>query len=146
MKNLIMLTLLIFGIQAQAATASVILKSVTFVGFAPPEVAGKYTTQILSNGSVELIDNKDKKTVMLKLSAAATKNLINKIKSIKVEELQGEDGPGCMDAPLKMIIANINGQDVTLKSTMNCIEKSMSSAYEVNEIMDSTESLASRLK
>ncbi len=145
MKSIITMVLMLVSINSMAAT-SVLLKSRLFIGFAPVEYQGVYSTSILSNGVVEYEDNKGKITKVMTLSKEAVKILTNRINNLKISELQGEDGAQCMDAPGSENSAFVHGTEVKIKTVIGCIEKSMPDALSLNSILDAADTLARTLK
>ncbi len=144
MKKLLFIALVACVAQAQAATSVLIEKS-THVGFAPPQYQGVFKVQILSDGTIQKVDNKQKVTKFAKLSAAAIKNLSQQISALDVGELQGEDGPLCSDAPMRKTKVIKNSQEIIIKENISCNSKEMSSAYNLNSVIDSADALSSAL-
>lgn len=143
MKKLLFVALVTCMAQAQAA--SVLIESSMNVGFAPPGSQGTFKVQILSDGTLQKVDNKQKTTKFAKLSAAAVKSLNQQIAKLQIEDLQGENGPICNDAPSRKNIVIKNAQEIIIKTNIDCNTKEMSSAYNLNTIMDSADSLSSSL-
>lgn len=143
MKKLLFIALVTCVAQAQAA--SVLIESSMNVGFAPPGYQGVFKVQILSDGTIQKVDNKQKINKIAKLSAAAVKSLNQQIAKLQVGELQGEDGPLCSDAPSHQTVVIRNTEEVVIKTNISCNMKEMSSAYNLNRIMDSADTLSSAL-
>ncbi len=143
MKKLLFIALVTCIAQAQAA--SVLIESSMNVGFAPPQYQGTFKVQILSDGTIQKIDNKQKTTKFAKLSAAAVKSLNQQIATLQIGELQGEDGPLCSDAPMRKNTVMKNAEAIVIKTNVSCNAKEMSSAYNLNRIIDSADSLSSSL-
>lgn len=144
MKKLFFIALFTLTAHAQAGV-SVLIESSTHVGFAPPQYRGIFKLQILSDGTLQKIDNKQKVTKFAKLSGAAVKNLNQQIATLQIGELQGEDGPLCTDAPMRKTIVNKNAEEIVIKTNISCNTKEMSTAYNLNRIIDSAESMFSAL-
>ena len=139
--------LMALTISAQVfAAKTVLLESKELVGFAPPEYVGTYTTQIKSDGTIQYVDNKNKVIVSAKLSTKAVKQLIKEIATLEEGPLLGDEGPQCMDAPIKEIIAyKEDGRAVKIKTIVNCNTKTMNDATQLNMIIESAETLTTIL-
>ena len=61
MKKMFIIALFAGITQAQALT-TVLMESSTHVGFAPPQYSGIFKVQVLSDGTLQKIDNKQKIT------------------------------------------------------------------------------------
>jgi len=141
-----MTVLAVLFISAQTFAASnVLIEHVTHVGFAPPENVGTYSQQILVDGTVQSVDNKNKVVKIAKLSSVALKNLKSEIASLKVEALEGEDGPECEDAPSSETVVYRNAKKIEIKTQEQCRTKEMYSASTLNQVMDGASSLSSAL-
>lgn len=85
--------------NSEPLSERVIVEYTTMVGFAPPQYAGVYKFEVLSNGNVQKIDNKKN----VKQVAVLSQGIVNKIKfsidSINSGELIQPEGPLCTDAP-----------------------------------------------
>lgn len=143
MKKLLFIALVTCIAQAQAA--SVLIESSMNVGFAPPQYQGTFKVQILSDGTIQKVDNKQKTTKFAKLSAAAVKSLNQQIATLQIEDLQGEEGPLCSDAPSRQNTVIKNAKEIVIKTNISCNSKEMSSAYNLNRIIDSADSMSSAL-
>lgn len=135
MKKTLALFIFAASLNSLAAT-SVIMKHAMHAGFAPPSMQGTFTVQLLSNGDVESVNNKNVKIKFAKLSTQAVQNVVKKIVALQEQELRGEDGPRCMDAPSTETIVVKNNKEVVIKSKVSCRAKEMTSAYELNATMD----------
>ncbi len=144
MKKIFFIALIAISAHAQAGT-SVLIENTTHVGFAPPQYSGIFKVQILSDGTIQKIDNKQKVTKFAKLSAAAVKNLNQQIAKLQIGELQGEEGPLCTDAPMRKTTVIKNAEEIVIKTNISCNTKEMPTAYNLNRIIDSADSLFSAL-
>lgn len=144
MKLLVTAMVILVSLNTMAATT--LLRTSMFVGFAPPEYRGEFKTEILSNGSVEYTNNKGKVTQVMKLSKSALKNLVAQIAKFEVTQLDGEDAPVCMDAPSTRVVAVKDGQEVEIKTEFGCVPKTMYSAIELVNIIESAGLMATYLK
>jgi hypothetical protein len=134
-KILVVTTVSLFSVFAFAE--GIVLQSKTMVGFAPPEMRGTYTVQIKDNGQVLSIDNKSQKVVLAKLSKPVMKALLEKVEKLEIQDLQGEEGPGCYDAPTTEVSVFKAEKEVIIKTVVACKTKEMFSAYELNSMMNS---------
>lgn len=142
MKLLSLLFVVLFTAQSfallphKSIKLKVLLENEVHVGFAPPGKSGKYLVQVLSNGAVVAIDNKENKTFIADLSIEALESLETQISDLKVGELLGEDGPGCMDAPSNETFVYRDGEQIAIKTVLACNKKEMYSARKLIAIMD----------
>lgn len=144
MKKIFIIALIACFSQAHALT-TVLMETSTHVGFAPPQYSGIFKVQVLSDGTLQKIDNKQKTTKFAKLSSAAVKNLSQQIANLEVNDLQGEDGPMCADAPMKKVKVIKNSEEIVIKTNISCLTKEMLSAYSLIRIAESVENLSSSL-
>lgn len=123
MKISILLTLLVFASGAMAAELpeNVIVEHATHVGFAPASHRGVFKFQVLKSGVVQKIDNRNKKTVLAKLSTELTAKLVTAVNDIKSDDLKEPTTPRCTDAPTVAITARQeNGTEMTIWRRAGC--------------------------
>lgn len=117
--------------------ATTLVKSTTWVGFAPPQHQGAFTTEILSNGTIQYVNNKGIVKKMGKLSSEALQNLKAEVATLKAGDLVGEtDGPACMDAPSTYVTVYQDGVEIKTKEEAGCKEQVLPSAWKLNQVID----------
>jgi len=107
--------------ETNAPAVSILAEQVESVGFAPPDFRGVYRFTVLTDGTIQSTDNKEKTTVLGSLSADVVKGLSDVIDKIKSDELVVPTASGCMDAPsLSMQVRQSNGTQYTIWKNQAC--------------------------
>jgi|GEM_PF-6185014 len=107
-----------------SAGPKILAETIRTVGYAPPEYVGNYRFQILSDGNVVSIDNKNTSKYLGILNS----DLIKKLKET-ISEIPGNltlkrpiGQPECMDAPSSItVIYKNNAQSILIAENYNCI-------------------------
>lgn len=123
MKISILFTMLVLATGAMAAELpeNVIVEHTTHVGFAPENHRGVFKFQVLKTGVVQKINNKNKKTVLVKLSTELTTKIASAVNNIKSDDLKEPNTPRCMDAPSLAITARQeNGTEMVIWRRAGC--------------------------
>ncbi len=140
MKEFVALMLLgmSFAASAESLPRDVVAAYIANVQFAPPERRGEHKMLFLSSGDVQKVDNKNKVTLMAKLSPKLIKNLIALNDQIKSDELTQPTSPACTDAPsLRTVVQQTNGKIIVVWRRINCRDSNATdaAANEVSEIV-----------
>lgn len=120
--------LLVFCLTHVAAHANaepkILAESKRFVGFAPPEYAGEYRFQILEDGNVLSIDNKNNVKPLAVLETEIIEQLKKNIAKIpeNLKLVRPTGRPECMDAPsYSTLVHNARARTILIAQTYNCI-------------------------
>jgi len=113
----------------------IVAEVVTSVDFASPDRVGTYYFQILYDGKVQSIDNKNKLIELGTLSSNKVNNLKNAINEIPSDiELIPGGGDRCYDAPsFTTNVYKSNGDKVTISTKIACVNN-LTNSYIANDI------------
>ncbi len=151
-------TLSLAGNEGPSPTAplkKMTIEKVTYVGFAPANVAGSYTLRINGNGSIQYLIERNNGTsetqALGKLSPAALKKLQAKLGAAldSANELKDQNpGTPCFDGPSISYHLDLDGKEIEFARIAGCHHFTLSpddgAADEVVAFLNQLESLASR--
>jgi len=106
--------------------SKLILEKSTFVYFAPDAYRGEFKFQVYSDGTIQKVNNKKKKTVLATLSKSQLASLAKTSNAITNVTLSEPQGPECADAPLQKVslFRNVTttATEVVIWERVNCRE------------------------
>jgi hypothetical protein len=124
----------------------ILIEKLVHVGFAPPERLGTYRFQVLSNGEVLSVDNKNHLTQVAVLAMHLVEQVEKAITVIPHDLiLKEEDGPRCDDVPsTSTTIFKVDKSKVLIKSSQAC-KNAVSENYVANNLAQWSDNLQSAL-
>lgn len=151
MKHILLFAfVLLMGVHAQAAELAdnVVAEFEVYVGFAPPAHRGRFVMQIMTNGKVINIDNKNESVEVATLAPVMMEKLAEAINKIKSDELEKPDSPPCMDAPSREIMVRQGAKSMVIWRNAGCRDYSPKdwSASKVAMVIESLHSAVGNLK
>lgn len=122
MRKLVVLFALLFGTLTVAqGNSNVLVDQLVRVRFGAPADIGDFHFQILTDGTVRSVDNKNQVTVHARLEPSALGELLVSIQKIQDGDSSTIESTSCLDAPSTTInVFQYSGQEITIYSNIEC--------------------------
>ena len=107
---------------ASASQAAILLEKSMQVGFAAPEYTGRFSLQILADGQIQRLNNKDQIEELGQLTSGELAKISKLVAGLGEVKLTRPNEQGCMDAPSYSIVAHQGAKDIELWNRIDCFE------------------------